>query len=350
MPWTQQLPSGNWRGLYRDRDGKARSAGTYPHKEKALAKAMDAEEQAALPGWRDPRAAARKWGDWCDEWLDSRETSQAEASLLKNHITPHWADVPLADITRFGVKSWARQLSTPKAAGGKGLAESSVQRVVRTFSVSLSAAIDAEIIATNPCFRLRLDPGETDVMRFFSRKKVGRWLSKLEEQGRAEDAAMLAVLVGCGLRWGEMAGLRPARVNVKRRMLRVTHTRLQNGEPKKYPKGRKIRDVPIPAWVAALVKPYVKRGGEWVFMRTNSSNWRRDVWTPLGTGGRIHDLRHTYASWLLQDGVEMAEVAKLMGHSSVRVTERYAHIALVPSEKVDAALTDPRRVAKRVAR
>jgi integrase len=339
VAWTQQLQSGKWRGLYRDRDGKTRSAGTHAHKSKALAMATQREEEARLPGWRDPAAGARKWSDWHPEWWAAHDvapsTKRADASLIKNHIEPHWGDVALVDITRHAVKEWVVVLK------GKKLAESTVARAVRVFSSSLSAAVDAEIIKTNPTFKLGLEPGETDVMRFFTRKQIAKMMKKLK--ARPRDRAILALLVGCGLRWGEMAGLAPERVDLKRKMLRVTHVRDQaTGQIKKYPKSRKIRDVPIPDWVAAEIKPYVKAGGPFVFQYTNSSNWRRDVWTPFGPGGRIHDLRHTFASWLLQGGMSIQEVSKLMGHSSIRVTERYAHLAVVPSEKFMSAMADPR--------
>ncbi|MDF2506243.1 MAG: hypothetical protein K0Q52_102 [Microbacterium sp.] len=339
VAWTQSLPSGNWRALYRGPDGKARSAGTFPHEKRAIAEATLAENEASKPGWRDPASGKRTWGDWYETWWASHNpapsTKRADASAVKNHLMPHWENVPLVDITRFAVKEWVTVLQK------KGLAESSVTRNVRVFSMSLSAAVDAEIIRANPTFRLGLEPGETDIMRFFTRKQVAKMMKKLKDRPR--DRAMLALLVGCGLRWGEMAGLAPERVDLKRRMIRVTHVRDQaTGVVKKYPKSRKIRDVPIPDWVVAEIKPFVKEGGPFVFPHTNSSNWRRDVWNDLNTGGRPHDLRHTYASWLLQAGLTIQEVSKLMGHSSIRVTERYAHLALVPSDKFMAAMTDPR--------
>src|SRR6266513_3863224 len=44
-------------------------------------------------------------------------------------------------------------------------------------------------------------------------------------------------------------------------------------------------------------------------------------------GFRVHDLRHTFASWLVQGAVPLLEVAKLLGHSTIEMTERYAHLA-----------------------
>ena len=42
---------------------------------------------------------------------------------------------------------------------------------------------------------------------------------------------------------------------------------------------------------------------------------------------RIHDLRHTFASWLVMEGVPLFEVSKLLRHASIQMTERYAHLA-----------------------
>ena len=345
MAWTQRLQSGSYRGLYRDSNGKTRSAGTYPHKEKALARAMDKEEEARLPGWRDPSIGMITWGEWAERWRDSRSATKGvqrnEWGTVVKHLLPHWGDRPLAKITRFDVKSFAAHLKN------EGLAESSVRRYVDIFSSSMSAAVDAKLIDSNPTFNLKLKVGEVDVVRYFTRKQVRRILQKLE--GDSTSTAMVAIMVGCGLRWGEMGGLTWRRIDTSRKMLRVAEVwSTAEGKLKRYPKGRRIRDVPIPDWVLELLpdKSMAAKDGR-LFPGVDNNNWRKRVWDKLDTGGRIHDLRHTYASWLIQDGVSLAEVGRLLGHVDPKTTQRYAHLAEVPTEKVLKALSSPLKAKKK---
>lgn len=332
MAWTQQIESGSWRGLYRGPDGKTRHVGVHAHKEKALARAMDEEEKANLPGWRDPRAGFRPWGDWVDEWWPTRSASAGtisrDKSPLEKHLRPHWNDTPLASITKHDVKAFAAHLRR------EGLAESSVKRYISILSASLSAAQDKGIITSNPAFKLKLPDGEVDVMRFLTRKQVKAILAELD----GDDKAIVAVLVGCGLRWGEMAGLQSKRVDKERRMIRVAEVwNSREGKLKRYPKGRKAREVPLPDWVAELLPD--RKG--LLFPGIDIDNWRKRVWNELDLDARIHDLRHTYASWLIQSGISLAEVGRLLGHVDPKTTQRYAHLAEVPTKEVLDAVGDP---------
>jgi integrase len=113
-----------------------------------------------------------------------------------------------------------------------------------------------------------------------------------------------------------------------------------------YPKGRKIRDVPIPDWVLEQVEPLLGTPGR-IFGDLDIDNWRKRVWLPTVEAAglqhvRIHDLRHTYASTLLSNGASLAQVGLLLGHESPETTQRYAHWMEFSREDVVGRLKDPR--------
>lgn len=336
MPWTQQLPSGKWRALYRDGVGKPRSAGTFPHKKAAVSAAAVAEAAARSLGWHDPKSAERPWGEWCTAWWPTRPvepgTLARDVSPRDKHLMTRWAGVPLIEITRHDVKAWATTLRQA------GLADASVQRHVHLFSASLSAAVDAEILTANPAYRLKLPSGQTDMMRFLTQDEARLLLAKMDNPG------FVALLLGTGLRWGEAAGLQSKRVDLERGVIRVAEVwDDKTNRLKAYPKGRKIRDVPIPDWVAE----YLDLKSGFIFESMDYANWRNREWqTAVDDSGighvRPHDCRHTYASWLIQEGVSLAEVGRLLGHVSPTTTQRYAHLADVPREHILRALRDPR--------
>jgi integrase len=351
MAWTEELPSGKHRGVYRLPDGRKRSAGTFAHKRAALKAASAAEVESQALGWRDPKAGLRTWADWCEAWWASRSV---EASTLKRdesrrdrHLLPKWGSVSLVDITRHEVKVWAADLR-------KGdMAPETVKRCVHLLSASLTAAVDAEILTSNAAARLSLAGGEQAKERYLTHEEVSRLLQPLDE-GEL-DHALLSLLVGTGLRWGEAAGLQTKRLDFKRGLLLVSEVwDDKQNRVKAYPKGRKIRQVPMPGWVIDTVKPVAAESANGFVFETRGvpidySNWRRRVWLTAIKNAKIadvtiHDLRHTYASWLIQDGVSLERVGQLLGHVSPLTTRRYAHLAEVADQEILAALPAPVRI------
>lgn len=352
MPWAEKLPSGRYRAVYRDRHGKQRSAGTFDHKKPAENAAAVAEAEARKAGWRDPSAGFRTWGDWCAEWWPTRPvepgTLQRDAYRRDLYLLKHWGDIPLADITRHDVKSWAASLTRSSE-----LAPATVQRIVYMFSASMTAAIDAEILTTNPAYRIKIAAGETSHERYLTHDEY----SAVDEQLPDDfHQAIGALLVGTGLRWGEAVGTQIHRLDFNRGIIRVAETwddTMRRVKP--YTKGRKIRNVPLPEWVIERLEPLVesrKRGllFERDGMMPIASNWRSRVWVPAVDAAeighvRVHDLRHTYASWLLQDGMSLAEVGKLLGHESPVTTQRYAHLQETDPSRILRAIPRPSRGA-----
>lgn len=364
MAWSEKLPSGKYRGVYRDGAGKRRSAGTFTHKAKAEREAAAKEKEARSLLWRDPEAYKRPWGEWADEWQTARQveatTAKADGVRRRKHLDPRWGSVAIGSITRHDVKAWAVQLRAT------GISPGTVQRIVHLFSASLNAAVDAEVIEHNPASRIRLPKGAQEQERFLTHDEYAAVRAQLDT---ARDQLVTDVLVNAGLRWGEMAGLHWSRIDLARGVLMVVETFEEaDGMIKPYPKGKKGRTVPLTDDLRAALATHLastERGKSCgvrhstgicrsglVFTTATgrplrnsnwSAGWRRAVEDADVGHVRIHDLRHTYASWLLQSGIPLAEVGRLMGHVSTQTTAKYAHLADSPSEAIRLALAAPRK-------
>lgn len=348
MAWAEKLPSGKYRALYRDRAGKRRSAGTYDHKRRAEQAGAAAEADARKLGWRDPDAGERPWGDWATAWWPTRAvepgTLHRDTYRLEKYLLPTWGAVPLAEISRHDVKVWAMRL-------GATLSPASVQRIVYLFSASLNAAIDAELLTENAAFRIRIVKGQTSSERYLTHEEFDKLHDAMPTQ---YDRALASVLAGTGLRWGEAVGLQLSRIDFARGMIRVAEVWDDDqARLKPYPKSKQMRDVPAPDWVLEEIEDLVgERRKGLVFEKStgrppSGSNWRSRVWVPAleeaGIGhARVHDLRHTCASWLIQDGWSLAEVGQHLGHASTQTTAIYSHLLPTDRGRVLRAIRRPR--------
>lgn len=369
MGWAEKLTSGRYRAGYRIPGGEKRYLDEpFVHKAAAKRAADAAEQDARALGWRDPRAAERTWGDWCEEWLRGhyveRSTHSRTMSMIESRIRPKWGETPLIDINRHELRAWAIELQQD------GLTATSAKRIIAAFSPSLSAAVDVGILTVNPAIGLRLNIPSNLSERVLSRKEQRRLFAGFAPEGdQPTDAAsalsnrnqaLVAVLLGAGPRWGEAVALMPEHVNRKQRTIRWRQAwDAQNRILVGYTKGKKRRTTPIAPWLMEIIEPLleVTPRGHYIFADSggdplDASNWRKRHWDPAvkrsgvndGAGERatIHTLRHTYATEQLEAGLSLAEIADLLGHASITTTERYAHRRSRVREEAATAVKDPR--------
>ncbi|UOQ58597.1 site-specific integrase [Leucobacter allii] len=325
----------------------------------AQRKAHALEDESRELGWRDPKAAARTWREWCPEWLrgfyaeDSSDSTTE--SLIRVHIMPKWGDVRLIDIDRHEIKAWAKEMQVEA-----GIAATSAKRVINAFSSSLTAAVDVGILSHNPCAKLNLGIPDNPSERTYTQKEQHRLFSELPS---VLDQALVAILLGTGCRLGEALALEARHFNVQHSTVRFRQTwDSHNRKLKTYTKGKKRRTVPIDNWLLDLIKPLLKARPEGYLFRSRGgvpldvANWRKRVWNKcsdeigLNSAGKergsIHTLRHTYATEQLEAGLSLAEIADLLGHSSITTTERYAHRRSKVGKKALGTIRDPRRAPK----
>ena len=144
----------------------------------------------------------------------------------------------------------------------------------------------------------------------------------------------MLVLAFCGLRWGEVAGLKVGRVNLLKRRLAVAETVSEVGGHLVWgaPKNHQARSVPIPNFLVDLLMSEIsdKAPDDLVFTTWHGKplrnlNFRRDVFDKAAADAGLsgltpHELRHTAASLMVSAGANVKAVQRALGHASAAMT------------------------------
>jgi integrase len=164
--------------------------------------------------------------------------------------------------------------------------------------------------------RIKLLSGERQRHVYLSVADVKK-LARAAPTAKVRNAILLASLTG--LRMGEL--LKLVRTDRRDGVLFLEDTK--NGRP---------RIVPLPKEAERIKLPLGLTVDQLTW------HWRATRKKAKMPHVRFHDLRHTYASWLVQKGVSLTVVRDLLGHSSLAVTDRYAHLAAKHLKKAVAGL------------
>jgi integrase len=338
MGWILQTPAGRYRVNWRDPAGRQR-AKTLRTKKEARAFLAQVDADTTRGTYIDPHAGRRKLlRDFAAEWQAGRTveltTDERTRSILRTHILPRWGEWPLASINHAAVQRWVRELSEQRA-------RATVAKCVNVLSLILASAIRSQLLVVNPCDGLQLPRGRApdEAMTVLTRDEFAQKLLPAVAPGHR---AIVCLAAGCGLRWGEAAGLDWAAIDLAGAELHVRQVAVElSGRLmlRPYPKSRAgRRTVPMPAFVVDALTATEGRTGLVAGTRAGTplrrSNFRRSVWVPaveasgLPADLRYHDLRHSYATWLVSDGVPINVVSRLMGHEQITTTlNRYTHDA-----------------------
>jgi integrase len=198
----------------------------------------------------------------------------------------------------------------------------------------MDRAVVGNRIPRSPCRDIDLPKLESVEMRFLSAAEINALAEAIDPRYRS-----LALTAGyTGLRFGELAALRPARVDLLRRRISVEETlnevsgHLHLGPPKTKASRRAVS---IPAFLADVLAANMK--GELVFTSPEDGALRRGLFNrrfyapavkrSVGAPCRFHDLRHSHAAMLIAQGVHPRLLMERLGHSSIRTTlDLYGHL------------------------
>jgi integrase/recombinase XerC len=210
----------------------------------------------------------------------------------------------------------------------KSISATSVNIELRTLKSAFNTAHRWGNIVSNPFDKISfVKLPETQPM-YFTKEDFQRLLNMITEQW-LKEIVLLATLTG--MRRGEIVNLRWQDVDLQRKVIQI-----QSNATFKTKQGKR-RAIPMSEVAFHLLQSRFGKGtSEYVFSLTDqkiSEGWlthkfKYYVYEAKLNNDKLHfhSLRHTFASWLVQDGVSLYEVQKLLGHSNISVTQVYSHL------------------------
>ena len=350
---------GQYRARYRDPLGRQKCS-TFVRKADAQRFLMEMEVDKARGLWIDPRGAEQPLAEWIEEFLRlarrlSPTTQETYRRDLTRFVLPRFGDVRIGRLPAEEIENW---LNDEIAAG---LAPSSVHRHYRTLRRVLQVAVEKRRLIANPCDRV-------DPPRVPKREMVFLTWDQAVDLAEAHGErfrALIYLAVDSGMRWSELIGLRRARLDVRRRKVRVTEQliKLEGGEwLRQEPKTpSSVRSITISPVTADLLAEHLERFGapgpdSLVFTNAagnpiaSSSFYNQHFSKALRRAGfqcRFHDLRHTSVALAIAAGAHPKAIQARMGHSSINVTlDRYGHLFPELDEAIATAFDIGLRAAR----
>jgi len=216
-------------------------------------------------------------------------------SCMRIHIVPKWGKTRLTDITSQSVGQWLNE----KRVGGLAPASVAKMRVILGRSFVLGAGWDIPGTERNPTRGIPRKPLNNGRERFLSAEEAGRLRELLDAQ------------------WEN--------VDIKRQSWLIPTSK--TGKP---------RHVPLSTAALAIIEQLPRfKDCPWLVPNPETRlpfvsikhGWQRAIREAKLPGLRLHDLRHSAASFMVNSGVDLFAVGKVLGHASYQSTQRYSHLA-----------------------
>ncbi len=171
------------------------------------------------------------------------------------------------------------------------------------------------LIEANPCNGIKPVKPPEKLPLFFSKEDYKTFINIVDN---IELKNIFNLAVNTGLREGELSALTPAQIDYKRGLIILdNHSHVTKTD--------RIRSIPLNSVALESLKDFGGFDYKGDRLRKAFKKYLRK--TKLNPALHFHSLRHTFASWLVQAGVSLYEVSKLLGHTNIKTTQIYAHLA-----------------------
>ena len=332
MPAYKDEQRGTWYVRFRYTDWTGKRVETTKRGFATKREAKEYEEEAK----REKTAAAgMTFGELYKIYIEDarhrlrESTIYTKEAIIDKHVLKYFASALLENVTPANIRQWQTELLKQK------IAPTHIHYIQAQFSAVMNYGVKYYGLSSNP-IKIAGAIGKTKspVMNYWTIEEFQKYM---EAENSTLHRAAVMVLFWAGLRCGEMLALTAADVDAEKQILHVnkTYHYIKTGKeftsPPKTPGS--IRDVSAPSVVFDAIKEHLARmyGQPERIFPISSEALRQHFDLITKRAGlkriRLHDLRHSHASYLINKNVPIKIISARLGHDNIETTLRtYAHI------------------------
>lgn len=272
-----------------------------------------------------PMTFGQAFKEYEENHLPTLKSGDRVTRLYNARLKDEFGDIKLKDISTIMLEKYKNRLLA------EGLTPATTTHCLAIFRSVFKKMVSWEKYkGTVPTDQITMPKKDNRRSRFLKKNEADELLTSL--RARSEDAYLMALTsLHTGMRFGEIANLRAEHISLNDGMIRIVDG-----------KGEHSRTVFMTTELRYQFSQRYLKTGELIFpnrdgkIRSNiSKSFPRTV-KAMGLNDGIadkrdhvvfHSLRHTFASWLVQNGTALYTVSELLGHSSLEMTQRYSHLA-----------------------
>lgn len=251
--------------------------------------------------------------------ISHKRSAKKDEQLYRLHLAPSFKDTPLSEITRREVEVFHRAFLQKQSSA-------SADHCIKLMRRALNLAVQWEFIEKNVLKGIKLFMVDNQVENYLKGEQLEQLLHVLKTDNNRMVCLILMFLLSTGARLNEGLTATWKNINMEHGVWKVDASLSKSKKPRTIP----LNDSAL--WVLAQLKsqgqspylfpspvtgkPYTAITRAWYRLRRKA-----------GVNIRIHDLRHSFASFLVSGGRTLYEVQQILGHSDPKVTMRYAHVS-----------------------
>ena len=272
-------------------------------------------------------------------------TFLTKESIIYKKVLPYFKEKKLNAITAKDVIKWQNELLAYRDENGKPYSKTYLKTIHNQLSAIFNHAIRYYDLKSNPAAKAgHIGEKEAGEMDFWTKEEYKLFAN--ERMDKPKSFYAFEVLYWCGIRLGELLALTPADFDFENGLLRInkSYQRIGTRDVITEPKTKKsIRTIKLPTFLCEEIKEYlgmlygIKPTDRMFPISKSFLHHEMDRGSAAAGVKRIkiHGLRHSHISHLIDLGFSAVAIADRVGHESIDITYRYAH--LFPSKQVDMA-------------